>query len=330
MSLVLDRLITRTRLSWYGFTAAVSFLLIFLAISTAYLDGILDEFFSESHWRYALIYPALITYMLSIIPPLQQAGDSAMTALRPLVPLDDDSFKRLLVEASGITPKGELIALGAGMTLGVLGSASWMAEGGFSWRGLYMILVNVISLGLLSWEIYIAFAGTKPIAAIYRHLSNVDVFNVRPFEPIGRYSLAGALAFVGGAAINAFFSSGEQEILSTASLITHGTLILISVLVFFLSMRGTHGVLAEAKAEELQAVQLHIADAYRSLESIPAGSPDINALSTKLNLWQAYEKRLKAARTWPYNFGMLRTLFLSVLTPIVINLVQRLIAQLLS
>jgi hypothetical protein len=88
--------------------------------------------------------------------------------------------------------------------------------------------------------------------------------------------------------------------------------------------------LSAAKDRELQKVQNCIAAAYRSLEHIPAGSQEISALSSKLSLWQAYETRLKGARSWPYNLGMLRTLVLSVFTPVAINLVQRLIGQWLS
>jgi hypothetical protein len=60
------------------------------------------------------------------------------------------------------------------------------------------------------------------------------------------------------------------------------------------------------------------------------GSQELSTLSTKLGFWKEYETRVKATRTWPYDLGMLRTLFLSVLTPVAINLVQRLIGLLFS
>jgi hypothetical protein len=308
----------------------VSGTLAFLAIGTAFLDGALGEFLSTGSWRSALFGPALIGYMLAILPPLERASQNAIQALRPLVSLDDDGFNRLLDGARVVTPKGELIAFGIGSAFWFLGNVGWAFTGDFYWRELYWILSSMIMGGLLVWEIYMAFAGTKPFAVLHQHLSNVDVFAFRPFEPVGRYGLAGSLAFVGGGAIAAFFNYGEGEIFSVGNLITYGALITVSVLVFFLTMRGTHRVLDRAKDEELEALRLHIADAYRSLGDMPVGSPEISALAAKLNLWKEYEKRLKAARTWPYNFGMLRTLGLSVLTPVAINVVQRLIGLLLN
>jgi hypothetical protein len=327
---MLERLVSRTRLSWYGFTALVSSVLLFLAISTAYLDGILGEFFSAGHWRGLLSHPVIFAYLLVLVPLMGQSQERALRALRPLVPLDDQDFNSLLGKASVGTPKGESIALSIGIALSLLSFVPAIVGGGFSWVRLNQMVGTILALPLLCWEIYGSFAGTKRIAAVFGHLSNVDVFNIRPFEPMGRYSLAVSMTFIGGATIGMLFNLGTGVIFSIPSLIGYGIFALIAVLVFFLSMRDTHRVLDTAKDEELQALQLHIADTYRSLADMPIGSPDISALAAKLNLWKEYEKRLKAARTWPYNLRMLRTLGLSVLTPVALNVAQRLIGMLFS
>ena len=192
---------------------------------------------------------------------------------------------------------------------------------------LFWLLVVPLEMGLLAWSIYVAFAGTKPMAVLHRHLEGVDVLDLSPFEPIGRHSLLASLAFIGGAAVHLFFQVGGQHIFEVGNLIMYGILAFMSALIFFLSMSPTHRVLSAAKDQELQRVQNNIAAAYRSLEHIPAGSQEIGALSAKLSLWQAYEGRLKGARSWPYNLSMLRTFALSVFTPVAINLVQRLVAQ---
>jgi hypothetical protein len=44
--------------------------------------------------------------------------------------------------------------------------------------------------------------------------------------------------------------------------------------------------------------------------------PDMQNLVDKGNALHVYEQRLQAARTWPYNISMLRTLFFSELTPL--------------
>ena len=94
MSFLLARLIGRTRLSWYTFRAIVGLSLTLLALVTAYLDGVLAEFFSTDHWRDTLAYPALIAYILAVLPLLQQSEEEAVKALLPLVAVDDASFEQ--------------------------------------------------------------------------------------------------------------------------------------------------------------------------------------------------------------------------------------------
>jgi hypothetical protein len=330
MSFLLERMISRTRLTWYRFVAALCLALAVFAVFTAYLDGTLGEFFGGGLWRDALFYPALVTYILAIIPPLRKSDDDALEALRPLVQMDDDSFERVLDNTSVTTPRGELIALGAGVALGILGLSPWQTMRDFSWTSLYWLVANPLETGLLAWSVYAALSGTKPITEVHRHLKDVDILDIGRFQPIGRHSLLSSLTFVGGGAIHLFFQLGTEHTFEMGSLIVYGFLVVVSALVFFLSMRQTHRVLAAAKQQELHRAQSNIITAYRSLEGMPVGSPDISSLSAKLDLWQAYERRLKGVSTWPYNLGMLRTFAVSVLTPVAISLVQRLVAQFLS
>ena len=50
---------------------------------------------------------------------------------------------------------------------------------------------------------------------------------------------------------------------------------------------------------------------------------DVAAISSQINALSIYEKHLMEARTWPYNFSMLRTLFFSVLIPVFTMLATR-------
>jgi hypothetical protein len=168
------------------------------------------------------------------------------------------------------------------------------------------------------------------MAALHHQPLNVDIFDIRPFGSIGRQSLVNALAFFGGAAISLFFVSGGTTSFEAGMWVFYGVLVLVSALAFFLPMRQTHRVLAAAKEEELIRVRHNIVAAYRSLEGLADDSKDLGLLPTKLNLWKEYEGRVKAAKTWPFDLGMLRTFFLSVLTPVGISWAQRLLSQLLN
>lgn len=326
----IERLIGRTGLPWYGFVAVLALVLVLGAISAAYLDGVLDGFFSTNLWRGLLFFPAIITYMLAILPPLGQANDGAIGAFRTLAPMDDDEFDHLVDEAATADPRKEGIAFGVGIAIGLLVYLPGIMAEGLSWLVVYLIPTVGLVGGLFVWSIYSALAGARAMAALHQLPLQVNIFDQRPLGPIGRQSLASALAFFGGAAVSLLFFAWGEDSFGVGTLFTYGLLVLVSALAFFLPMRQTHRVLAAAKEEELVRVQHNIVAAYRSLEELPAESKDLGTLPTKLNLWKEYEGRVKAIRTWPYDFGMLRTFLLSVLTPVVLSLVQRLIAALFN
>jgi hypothetical protein len=96
-------------------------------------------------------------------------------------------------------------------------------------------------------------------------------------------------------------------------------------------MRQTHRVLRDAKLEEQRKLRRHLAAAYRRLErmTLEEKSENILNFATEVNLWKGYEQRLKSVPTWPFNAGILRTLFASILIPILVTLGQRLAAYLL-
>ena len=95
-------------------------------------------------------------------------------------------------------------------------------------------------------------------------------------------------------------------------------------------MRQTHSVLRQAKLAEQDSLRRHMADAYRRLEQMTLEEKqDILPFATEVSLWTQYEKRLEEVSTWPYNAGMLRTLFVSILLPVLVTLGQRLLAYVL-
>jgi hypothetical protein len=113
------------------------------------------------------------------------------------------------------------------------------------------------------------------------------------------------------------------------NLVVYLLLVVATVLVFFLNMRPTHRVLTTAKSRELAAVATSIGRTYRQLRQRQDGdspNPDLS----ELGAWLALEQRLKAARTWPYNTEMLRTVFVSVLLPLVVPLARSVVSLLQS
>ncbi len=326
----LDRLVTRTRLPWRWFYLLTSALLLLLPVAAASLDGRLDELLYGGLWRTLFLAPVIVIYSLSIYSFLAGSQQNAIEALRRPVQLEDVAFNRLVRKASVLNPWIERGAFAAGVLFGFLADAPWTGDGDTGWLSIYYPFATGLMLGLLAWIIYISLAGTRVQAVIHRQEMKIDIFDLKAFEPIGRYSLYVALAFVGGSALSVIFFNPFIGGINTPSLILYGTLALMTPLVFFVGMRPTHRVLAEKKEQEIEEVERAIAATFREMKARKARGEDVSAVSTELNLWLQYEARLRKARTWPYNTAMLRTLFLSILIPAGASLVQHVVGRLFS
>jgi hypothetical protein len=326
----LDRFVSRVRIPWYGFVGLSGGALLLLAAATIYFDGILENVLHEGAWRYLLMGPVVTMYILALFPPAARFQNQALRALRPAVPLDDQAFMDLVTNASRIDTTAELLAFIVGGAFGFLSNAPWTVSHSHSWLRFYMPFEGTLMFGLLAWLSYVSIAGTKLYSQLHQQSLMVDIFDLSPFEPIGRHALFTSMAFIGGCVISVLILNPLAGGPDVVSLVVYGILAIITILVFFLSMRPTHTVLARAKAQELGLAEKRIADTFRELKRAEGEGKTVDDISTRLNLWLRYEDRAKKARTWPYNTPMMRTLFVSVLVPAIVSLIQRLIAVLLA
>jgi hypothetical protein len=310
---VLSRLISRRRPLWI--TVGVSLLLILVPIGVAYVDGLLGVFFSQGYWRPSLLPPTLIIYILVVAPILEGMDARVIEAFRPLVLTDDASFNRLVSEASRLNPALEVLAFSLGGAFGLWLGHQWLPGGSAFWLRLYLALSAGLMFGVLGWTFFAAIAGTRLTSELHRQPLRIDIFDIEPFEPIGRQSVIIALVTVGGIALGILFGPGQAESFHWLNWIRHAIVMMVPILIFFLSMRDTHRVLAQEKRRELKAVSRDIVLASRALMKRRAAQESIGTLAAEINALVSYEERLQEARTWPYNTGMLRTLLFSVILP---------------
>jgi hypothetical protein len=324
-SSLFDRFISRPRPVWLKMS--VSLLLLLLPFGAAHLDGILGDFIRQGRWRVSLLFPTIIIYIWLISPAMTRVGVDVIYAMRPLLPMDDESFDSLIDGAFRANPVHEAIAFGIGAALGI---ASVLASGDetASWLGSYWFLTAALMYGLLAWTIYGSATSTRLNAVLHNQPLRFDVLDPSPFEAIGRQSLLLALAFMGGISLSLIFAFQLESLSSPLFWLMYLFLVLVTVLIFFQNMRPTHQVLVAAKNRELEPVQRHIRQACRSLVKRLDQGQDSGTLAAEINALVVYEQRLQAARTWPYNTTMLRTLFFSVFIPLV-TVLARVVAEIL-
>lgn len=296
-------------------TLAISLLLVLAPLVAAYLDGFLDDLLSGGRLRLLLSPAAVIIYILVVAPIVERAEAGVVDAFRPMVLVDDDRFDRLVVEASRLNPIGEAIAIGLGAFFGLWWGQTWFSGAEGFWLKLVLIPSAGLMFGLLAWTFYGAVAGTRLMAELHRQPLRIDILDTTPFWPVGRHSLVVALVSVGGIVLGMVFGLARDNILDWRTWLVYSVLAVVPVLLFFLMMRPTHSVLAAEKKRELTAVQTKIQRGWRTLMARMDAEEDTGTLGADINGLVAYEERLQAASTWPYDTAMLRTLFFSVILP---------------
>jgi hypothetical protein len=332
-STLLEELVERSGVSWRQATVVVGLALILLAVGAAYLDGLLSGPFNADLWRSGMSAPVLIAYVLLIQPPLRRLRDGAIEAFRPLVPVDDDDFRRSLAKASLFSRRREWLAMGIGVAGGLLAHQPWDYSGPFwawgsVWLPLYGLLSGVLLYGLLGWFIYHALSSTRLFSGLRRHTVEINVFDLGFLEPIGRWSLGIALAFIGGDTLSLLFLSWPT--IDTETIIIYIPLILAPVLVFFLNMRSTHDIIVEAKGRDLRMVRDSLAAGSQMLRNRAEKGQveEMEALLDSFTAWVTYENRVKEVPEWPYTESIMRRLVVSMLLPLGVIVVQALVFEL--
>lgn len=293
------------------------------------LDGNQAEIVRLGLWRTMLVQPIVILYVVIVAPYLTRMGNDVVISFRPLIDLDDETYARMVAEASAIPRWHEFMAIAVGILFG-LQSVSWgVRDSEFYWLSIYWIMASCALYGLLSWSIYGAFASTRLTTALHSQLKDIDLFEITPFQVMGRQSLYLSLVFVGGLVLSLIFGVQVQSFRSVQFWIVYAVLVLVPVLVFFINMQPTHTVLAREKKRRLARLQPRIHHLIQELEAQLTEGGVSDRLAAQFNALVAYEQRLQNTRTWPYNTSQLRTVFFSILLPLTTMLVKILIENFL-
>ena len=93
---------------------------------------------------------------------------------------------------------------------------------------------------------------------------------------------------------------------------------------FSVYMWSTHNTMAKAKRRELNLVQRHLNTA--SLELKEQAKDDslkgTEELSSTINVWLNYERRIKEVPEWPFNASIIRRLMASTVIPAIVYLIK--------
>jgi hypothetical protein len=321
-SLIVDRWINKLPLPRKWTLLAIGLLLFLLPLGIAYLEGISHLILVDGIWRSLFIQPVLVTYVLILSQPLQHTREVVAQALRSIMQLDDESFHSLVERACQTNPIGELIGFGLGVVfIFSLGARFELFENAY-WLSRYIYLSAILMWGMIGWTTYAAFSVIRLTRELLKQPLAIDLFDPKPFEPIGRQSLMLSLAFIGGITLSLIFSFDPSTAFQISTWIIYGCLLLVTVLVFFFNMRDTHRVLSDAKDDLRASVDRSLSTALYKFQELSSSGEDTQLITAEINTWAVFKQEVKGARVWPYNTEMLQTLTVSVLLPLIIGLAR--------
>jgi hypothetical protein len=277
--------------------------------------------------RALLAAPTVIAYIFLLGPAMAPIQDAVFQALRPLVPAEAADLDARLLRARTVSPWQEFAAVACGFAFGVV-LIGFPSAADRSWPTIVVAATGYVMLGLLGWTAFISITETRVLNSMLQLPLRVDPLDLKPFEPIGRWSMAIALAFVGGILIGLILGSyGAEPLMDPRFWILFLPLSFVPVLLFYLNMRPTHRVLAGAKQRELSTLRHQLHEAYRRLLQMEQQGQAAGDLPAVIAALGSFERALAEARTWPYNTAILRTLLVSVLIPIGTVLIRPLLER---
>jgi hypothetical protein len=128
-----------------------------------------------------------------------------------------------------------------------------------TWYSIFPIIMTSFVFGLLAWVLYVTAAVGKLIKAFLDQPLRINLFDITPFEAIGKRSLIEALAFLGGVVLSLIFVLSQSNILLGASFwLVYIPLTLAPLAIFFFNMNPTHQVLAAEKEKQLVVVRARL------------------------------------------------------------------------
>ncbi|MBI3650866.1 MAG: hypothetical protein HY231_07425 [Acidobacteria bacterium] len=327
---ILESWVERSRLSWPKVNLLISILLLLPLLLTAYLDGVFALPFAAKFWRVTLLGPAVVIYIFATHPQIRRLRREAIEAFRSLVKMPAEEFNAFVDEYLPLDRRREWAVFFLSALFGEFLLRPWTAQDAITlyWSKGYRILLTGIMCGLIGTVIYTSLTGARFLARLHRRPLNLNVFDMTPLEPIAQRSLFYALVLIGGITLGLFFIPSQDM----RGVIINGVIILAAISIFFLSMRDTHAVMRRTKLRELRLARQHLAVLHNKLqEETPHGhSEALIKMAPTTNAWLTYEKRIDQAPEWPFTSPMLRKLLVSILVPITLFILQRVVGELLA
>lgn len=322
---LLQTVMRKTHLSWGWATFSFATVLFILMPLAVVIDGSFFKLSDGIFWLNTLSGTILIIYVLIIYPFAINLRERVIQAFESLLSENSEIFNILVRKIRTPNRTWEWLVVFTGFLLTVVIGQPWNLDWGPGefWISVYKVIVSPIFNCLLYWLIWDTLNSVVRITQLSRQPLELDILETDLLTPVAQYSLGISLIFIGGTSISLINTTWEQ-LLKWNNIMTYSILLIAIVLMFFLSVWGTHNAIAKIKNRELTLTLRHLNETSRKLkERTPESqSGSVEELSATLSSWATYRDLIQQTPTWPFNANIIRRLIASIIVPAVVYLIK--------
>ena len=164
---------------------------------------------------------------------------------------------------------------------------------------------------------------SRHLAAHSRSGLALNVFDGHLLTPFAQWGQSVSLVFVGGISLSLLFQS-SASLRSIEGVIVYGSLVVVALTLFFMSMWTIHVALAKAQDEELATVRRDLVSAREALLRHRACEPagPVQDAYLPVVVLGLYERQVLDASTWPFNPAIVGRVFASAAAPLGVYLLK--------
>jgi len=292
-----------------AFVVVLALALVLLLVLAAYAHGESLQRVGSRVWMLGL-EPVMLVYILLVHPVMHRRWVRAVHSLDALAPHPGDDGR-----SKPASRRGEWAALLLGALLGV--AIAHRMPGVEGWLRLYSEATSALMFALLAAAIYGSMVRSRHLAARSRAELELNVFDGHLLTPFAHWGQSLSLVFVGGISLSLLFQSYES-LRSVEGVIVYGSLVVVALTLFFMSMWTVHVALAKAQAKELARVRRELAAAREGLlrQSRDESAGTVQDAYLPVVVLGVYEQQVLHAATWPFNPTIVGRVFASAFAPL--------------
>jgi hypothetical protein len=310
--------------SWLYYLA-LGLVLLVLQTAVLWIEGVYPI---GTFLPFHLVGAGLVSYILALLPWLDNTAASALSTLRPALTASEEGYSQLHQQLTTLPARPTLVASLVMVTFVVLAEqlgvtlTSFEVVAGYPVSSGLLYFIYLIGAWIAGAFIYHTIHQLRLINRIHTKHTRVDLFRMRPLYAFSRLTALTAASLTLTLYVDVAFQPGvldDPRVIGIASII-----VVLAVATFAWPLLGIHRLLVEEKGRlldenslllEAKLVELHQGLNRGELD----GMENLNMAIASLEIEQNVLSRIP---TWPWQPETVRLLVTALLLPLGLWIVQ--------